>query len=366
MRLLLLSRYGSLGASSRVRYLQYLPYFHEQGWTVEIHPLFSNVYVEALYTRRLRVLQVIRGYSTRLLTLFRARRFDVLIIEKELFPFLPPTFERLLSALDVPYVVDYDDALFHRYDLHPNTMVRSVLGKKIDSVMRYASLVVAGNEYLANRAFEAGAQRVELIPTVVDTERYKPALRQGNEQRVVGWIGTPTTSRYLRPLFPVFDLLQKEMDVRFIAVGARVEDFAGAPLEVWSWSQNSEVESIQQFDIGIMPLEDSPWERGKCGYKLIQYMACGLPVVCSPVGVNSEIVVPEENGMFAGTSDEWMCSLRRLLYADASSLYAMGLSGRNRVIKRYSLRSQAPYLVELIKSVVLAPGERGRGKGTAD
>lgn len=281
--------------------------------------------------------------------LLRARRFDVVVVEKELFPFLPAVAERLLRLLGVRYVVDYDDALFHRYDRHASALVRGLLGRKIDSVMRHAAIVVAGNEYLAERARQAGAPRIEVIPTVVDTERYQPLAHVANETPVVGWIGTPKTSRYLKPLVPVFEALQDKMPVRFIAVGARPVDFEGTPVEAWPWSEETEVESIQQFDIGIMPLDDSPWERGKCGYKLLQYMACGLPVVASPVGVNREIVTPEENGLLANTADEWKHALGGLLQADESIRQSIGREGRQRVEEWYSLKALAPRVFSTVR-----------------
>jgi len=252
----------------------------------------------------------------------------------------------------VPYVADYDDALFHRYDCHANPWVRRLLGQKIDSVMRHAAIVIAGNNYLAERAYRAGANRVEIIPTVVDTERYQPKQKAVGEVPIVGWIGTPQTSRYLKPLLPVFESLKNEMPVRFVAVGANPEDFEGTPVEAWPWSEETEVESVQQFDIGIMPLVDSPWERGKCGYKLIQYMACGVPVVASPVGVNLEIVVSDKNGLFADSVGEWDKALRTLINVDSEVRKRMGGAGRARVEEWYSVQAQASRLLNKLYEAV--------------
>ena len=350
MKVLLLSRYGPLGASSRVRYLQYLPYFRERGVEVEVAPLFSDAYLQALYAGGSRWREVLAGYARRLAALAHARRFDIVIIEKELFPFLPAVVERFLGAMGVPYVADYDDALFHRYDLHSRALVRRSLARKIDAVMRHAAVVVAGNEYLAERAREAEAARVEVIPTVVDTQRYRPRQGPANEVPVVGWVGTPRTSRYLQTLLPVFEALQRELLVRFVAVGARAADFAGTPVEVWPWSEDSEVQSIQHFDIGIMPLTESPWERGKCGYKLIQYMACGVPAVASPVGVNSVIVKPGENGLLAN-DEEWEQQLAVLL-KDAETRRSYGERGRMDIEAWYSLEAQAPRFFNAIRKAV--------------
>ena len=351
IKVLLFSRYEALGASSRVRFLQYLPYFREQGVEVTVKPLLSDSYLQALYKGDSRWQEVLKGYVGRILALFVARRFDVVIIEKELFPFMPAIAERLLRLIGVPYVADYDDALFHRYDCHSNPLVRLLLGQKIDSVMRHATTVIAGNNYLAERACRAGAKRVEIIPTVVDTERYYSKEKAVGEIPIVGWIGTPQTSRYLKPLLPVFESLKNEMPVRFVAVGANSRDFEGTPVEAWRWSEESEVESVQQFDIGIMPLVDSPWERGKCGYKLIQYMACGVPVVASPVGVNREIVSSGRNGEFAGSVDEWFCALVSLLKLKIEARDAYGAAGRKRVEEWYSIDVQGPRLLAILRSL---------------
>ncbi len=358
MKVLLFSRYGSLGASSRVRSLQYVPYFKSQGVEVTIRPLFSDAYLRALYGGGSRWRAVLKGYISRVYWLFLARKFDVVIIEKELFPFLPALAERFLRLSKVPYVVDYDDALFHRYDCHNNPVIRLMLGKKIDAVMRLATTVIAGNNYLAERARRAGAERVEIVPTVVDTDRYHPSAGKASEVPIVGWIGTPQTSRYLNPLLPVFEALQSEMPVRFVAVGANPEDFEGTRVEVWPWSEDSEVDSVQRFDIGIMPLEDSHWERGKCGYKLIQYMACGLPVVASPVGVNCEIVEQGKSGMLAGSQCEWEQSLRELIKADAGTRKRMGMVGQERVSEWYSTRVQAPRIFKTLFDAAHSKAEK--------
>ena len=349
MKILLLSRYDSLGASSRVRFLQYLPYFHSQGIDVTVKPLLSNAYLEALYCGGSCWRQVVKGYSMRMIALLTAWRFDVVIIEKELFPFMPAFAERLLKVLGIPFVVDYDDALFHSYDCHSNPWVRRFLGRKIDAVMHYSTCVIAGNHYLARRAHEAGAKSVKIIPTVVDLGRYQ-SQQKGNEPVLtVGWIGTPQTSKYLKPLMSVFETLKRELSVRFVAVGANPADFEDSPIEVWAWSEDSEVELVQVFDVGIMPLVDSAWERGKCGYKLIQYMACGVPVVASPVGVNCQIVEVGKTGYLASSLDEWQQCLFVLLSAAPGVRAKMGAAGRELVRQEYSTQVQAPQIVDVLR-----------------
>ncbi|MGF2684933.1 glycosyltransferase family 4 protein [Marinobacter sp. DUT-3] len=354
MKVLLLSRYGRLGASSRVRFLQYLPYFQSKGIEFKVKPLLSDAYLKALYTGGSLWREVLKGYISRIMVLLTAWRFDVIIIEKELFPFMPAIAERCLKLARVPYVVDYDDALFHRYDCHTNRLVRLLLGHKIDLVMRHASCVTTGNQYLADRAKKSGARKVEIIPTVVDADRYQSRPLSDTELLTVGWIGTPQTSQYLKPLLKVFASLKQEFPVRFVAVGANPKDFGNTPVEAWPWSEDSEVKSVQQFDIGIMPLVDSPWERGKCGYKLIQYLACGVPVVASSVGVNREIVKEDENGKLVENVEQWHQALSKMLKVGRPRLEEMGQVGREMVVDWYSLQAQAPRLVAVLIGAVKA------------
>lgn len=263
---------------------------------------------------------------------------------------MPAIAEYLLVKMKVPFIVDYDDAQFHRYDKHRSWLVRFFLGRKIDSVMRNAMLVIAGNEYLAQRARTAGARRVEIIPSVVDLKRYFVSRLARNLPLVVGWIGSPATSHYLRDLGPVFNSLKSEIDVRFVAVGASQDVTTGLPIATLDWSEQSEIRSLQTFDIGIMPLVDSHWERGKCGYKLIQYMACGLPVVASPVGFNNVIVEHGINGFLAYNLLEWENFLRLLLQS-SELRNRLGANGRKRVEVQYSLSIQANRLNKLMSEI---------------
>ena len=175
MKLLVLSRYDRLGASSRLRMLQYLPALARAGIEADIVPFFDNAYLEALYAGRRLPLATAGYYLRRMNHLLRAGRRDAIWLEKELLPWLPWGVERRLLPRGVPLVSDYDDAVFHRYDLHRRRPVRRLLGRKIDGVMAGSALVMAGNAYLAERARAAGAPKVEIVPTVVDAAAYDTA-----------------------------------------------------------------------------------------------------------------------------------------------------------------------------------------------
>jgi len=351
MRMLMLPRYDAMGASSRLRMLQYAPMLRKHGVGVDIAPLLADGYVSDLYAGCVSKSKVVRAYLRRLGHLLSSRRHDMLWVEKELWPWLPDWLERLPVSRKPALVVDYDDAVFHRYDQHRSRLVRTLLGSKIDAVMHHADLVTAGNDYLADRARSAGCRNVQWLPTVIDLERYpQPTPRPHSDDVVIGWIGSPSTAEYLRPLAPAMDALARNHRIRCVAIGARPDQLAGTPFRGRPWRENEEVAQLQSLDIGIMPLPDAPWERGKCGYKLIQYMACGLPVVASPVGVNTNLVQPGINGELATTPEKWVAALDRLI-ASPERRTAMGAAGRRQVEQIYSLQAQTPRLLEMLRDV---------------
>lgn len=348
---LVLTRYDRLGSSSRLRFLQYLPYLRAQGVQCTVSPLFGDDYVRDLYAGRRNVLGVLRAYGRRILQLAQRRRVDCLWVEKELLPWLPAFVEEAFLPPGIPLILDYDDAVFHRYDEHSSSAVRLALGHKLDSLMRRASVVTVGNDYLAERARASGARQVEWFPTAVDLSRYptKPTSESSGTV-MVGWIGSPATAHYLQSICEPLLALKARFCLRCVAIGARENQLRGTPFEAWEWSEQTEAEQLRRLDIGIMPLPDEPWARGKCGYKLVQYMATGLPVVASPVGMNNVLVEPGLNGFLAESSTDWVACLEKLV-VDADLRNRMGRMGRDKVESGYCLQLQAPRLRRLMQSV---------------
>jgi len=356
MQILALTRYGQLGASSRLRTHQFARYLEGEGIHLQLEPFFDDAYVKAIYGTDRRSLSVAGHFIRRASALFRSAEADAIWMEKEAFPWLPWMIERACLPRSIPLIVDYDDAIFHRYDMHRSGVVRTLLGKKIDSVMRRADLVLAGNPYLAERARTARANRVEIIPTVVDLERYTPTgSRRDSKPVVIGWVGSPTTALYLAPVKRLLSRLATRYPISCVAIGARQDQVADGPFIATAWSEANEVKLLSEIDIGIMPLPDEPYTQGKCGYKLIQYMACGLPVVASAVGVNKEIVREGENGFLATSDREWEDALVRLIL-DPDLRRRMGVAGRIRVEAEFSLQRQAPRLEQLLRSVTARIG----------
>jgi hypothetical protein len=324
----------------------------ERGIEPTLSSFFSQQYLERLYSGHSTVAPTVAAYVRRVGRLMRARDYDFTWLEKEALPWFPWIIERAMLPQAVPLIVDYDDAVFHRYDLHESGAIRRLLGGKLDTLMKSASLVTAGNTYLANRASAAGARRVEIVPTVVDlaayTQRTESLFPMGAR---IGWIGTPSTwAEYVAPMMQVLTQSAESAMARIVAVGAGLAAERHPLLDNLPWTEDSEVARIQSMDIGIMPLMDTPWARGKCGYKIIQYMACGVPVIASPVGVNAEIVEHGVNGFLASTDAEWAEALQILL-RNPELRARMGNEGRRKIERDYSLQEWGPRVAQLLVSV---------------
>jgi glycosyltransferase involved in cell wall biosynthesis len=357
MRLLLLTRYDVLGASSRLRSLQYIPWLEASGFSVTHMPLLSSDYLNNIYRSsgwlrgRIKSLKQLQSAMIgRLAAIIEARRYDVIWVEKEVFPYLPGSFEKMLSWAGVPYVVDYDDAIFHRYDGSQSRIVRSLLGAKLEPLLRGAFAVTAGNTYLTDYARSHGAARVEYVPTVLDIERYACVPEPEGKVFRICWIGSPSTASYLPIIYPALRVLSRERPIRLVTIGAPPLMLEGVAVEQHEWSLRSEARLIEGCHVGVMPLHNTPWELGKCGYKLLQYMACGRPVVASPVGVN-EALVRGKAGFLAGNDAEWLEAFR-VLAQSLDSRAVMGLAGRARVEENYTLQVMAPRISTLLTEAV--------------
>lgn len=351
--ILLLSRYTRLGASSRLRTLQYLPYLKRESFNIQVAPFFDDSYLNSLYMEHTNRRSTLSYMLQRMSQINAKPAPDIIWLEKEALPWVPWLIERTILPRGIPIVSDYDDAIFHRYDKHRLGLIRSILGNKIKRIMASSALVMAGNPYLADHARRANASQIQIVPTVIDLDNYDVSTVSENEARLkVGWIGTPETWQALaHPVHKVLEPVLEEKNALFIAVGAGMQSETAGSLKIVPWAEDTEVALIQGMDIGVMPLPDTPWTRGKCGYKLIQYMACGLPVVASPVGVNRDIVEDGVNGFLAENDDEWRAAIKKLL-DDPALRRRMGAAGRKKVEEQYSLQVWGPRVAQMLRSVV--------------
>ncbi len=344
LKALLLTRYSRLGASSRLRFLDFIPLLAQHNIHVDVQPFFDDSYLNTKYQNRaVPPVRLIGYYLRRLWVMLRSAQYDLIWLEKEALPFIPWTIEKIF--LRRPYAVDFDDAWFLRYQ-GGNKIIRAVLGQKLECVVSRAAVTIAGNNFLRQWA-EKQNSRIVQIPTTVDLTRYQPAPSRP-DSFTIGWIGSPSSANYLKPLVPVLSELTAQPNTKLQLIGSGTVTFPGINVEYLPWQEATETTAITQFDVGIMPLTADPWSEGKCSYKLIQYMAAGLPVIASPVGMNTEVVQHGINGFLVETPQEWQSALETL--RDNPELRArMGQNGRQRVAEKYDLAVVAPRLAETLK-----------------
>jgi len=329
-----------------------MPGLRSLGIDLQIQSLLDDDYLQRSFCGRrpsLRGLYV--AYGRRVQALCQADQFDLAIVYGDLLPYLPSWLECRL--LRIPFVYDCDDAFFLKYSTGRLRLLQPLMGAKTNRLMSLAVAVTVGNDWLAAKA-RLSNNNVTVLPSVVDTEHYRPpdpppAARPG-QPFTLGWIGSPSTAPYLQLLVDPLQQLACERPVRLLVVGGPAPAIDGVEVIKLPWSLEQEVPLIQQFDVGVMPLPNTLWARGKCAYKLVQCMACGIPVVASPVGANVHVVSPE-CGLLADSSEDWLASLRYLA-ADTERRQLMGIAARQRVRQHFSLQSTLPVLTRVIKQAV--------------
>ncbi|MGY6522416.1 MAG: glycosyltransferase family 4 protein [Mongoliitalea sp.] len=352
--ILFLPKYPRMGASSRLRTYQFVGLLEAEGYQVEVKPFFNERYLQQLYSgKKPATWNILRCYMRRIWILLRAKSYQVIWVEKEVFPYIPASLEKwMYSFFKGKLILDFDDAIFHNYDLHENQWIRKVLGTKIAHIMQQASVVLAGSPYLEEYAKRAGAVKIVSMPTVIDWKKYSqefPVIPAN--QPTIGWIGSPSTQRYLHELIPVFGRIYAQNAFTLLIINSKEKLAYSGDMIHLQWSEEVEVAAIQQMDIGIMPLPDSAWEQGKCAYKLIQYMACGKAVIASPVGVNVEIVKDGYNGYLAATMQDWEEKLLFLLN-NPNERKNMGKNGQSMVQANYTIDQNMKRIRKLLQELL--------------
>ncbi len=368
MRVAVLATHPELAPSTRFRVAQYRSFLAEEGIVLSYSFLFSQEEYRAIRAKGSAAMTAARLFRA----LERRRRWlnagvdvDVLWIEREIAPAFSRQFRGSLDRVNVPIIFDFDDALFLPKP-GGNPLVRrfsSPRDQTADLCSR-AHTVLAGNEYLADFA-RPFAQRVRILPTVIDTDRFKPGPARtengggaGADIPVIGWVGSHTTLPYLLERAEAFRLLAKQRRFRLrIVSNAPPPRIPGVFVEYVPWTPETEVSVFHGLSVGVYPLEDNEWAQGKCGFKAIEYLACGIPVVASPVGVIRDIVLPEETGLWATSDQEW-CDAMKTLLDTPETAARWGAVGRALVVDRYSIRAAIPILVEALRDTAVSGGFR--------
>ena len=341
--------------SQRYRIEQWQPYLEREGISLELSPFATEGLMRVLYRRghlASKALGLAAACTRRSLQLTQLGRYDAVLIHRAACLAGPAMLERAISLSGKPVIFDFDDAIYMLHTTSANeTFGWLKFAGKTASICRSSTHVVVGNSYLAEYARQYCPQ-VTIIPSSVDTERYCPRGKQASKTRVVvGWMGSSTSQTHLEGFAPVMSELSMRPGVELRIISDREPVLPGVPFVWRPWSAESEVEELAQFDIGIMPMPDNLWTRGKCAMKALLYMSMGVPVICSAVGTNREVIIHGSNGLLAATSEEWVASLDTLV-VDPAERERLGAAGRQTVEERYSKEHCAASFARVVEQTL--------------
>ena len=346
MKILFLTKYGNEGPSSRYRFYNYKPYLDAEGMKYCFKPLLDNRYVFYLYNNQKIKAIIVSVFSVLrriLFLLFNSKKYDLIIIEKELFPNFPYFIESFLLR-SKSYALDFDDYIASSYK--ENKYKRWFLGNKIQKLVANAKFVTVGNHWYFE---EFKTNNLHYLPTVINIENYAKERQNAIADVVtIVWIGSPTTAEYLKLMIPTLQELTKKYNIKLKVIGAHFE-IENVNIKLIKWDSKTEFDELLSADIGIMPLKRTLWENGKCGFKLIQYMASGLPVVATTAPANDEIIENDVNGFIIQNDDEWFEKLEALII-NKDLREQFGKLGRNRIKSDYTYQVWGNRYVNIIKN----------------
>lgn len=336
--------------SQRFRVEQFLPFLDEEQISYRLAPFMTNDTWQVLYKGNKplqKIWGIFKGYLKRIRTLIiDVPKADIVFVHREGAPLGPPFFEWLIAKLyRKKIILDFDDAIW----IAPTT--QNILLKtlraywKTRSLCKWSYKIVGGNDYLCNYAKKYNAHVIK-IPTCVDTINVHNTLKdQGTDKVVIGWTGSHSTMPYLDLFMPVYRRLYKQYDIEFVIISNQEPIYNDPGIRFIKWQEATEVQDLLNINIGIMPLTNDPWSEGKCGFKLIQYMALGIPAVASPVGVN-QIIIEPNNGFLCQSEEEWYSAIVQLI--KSSSLRTrIGASGRKKIQEEYCIHTNRTKFISL-------------------
>ncbi len=316
-------------AASRYRVLQYLPYLKEHGIQASVQ-------------------RFPKGFFAKLKVFMSVNQYDILFIQRKRFPIL---WLKLIRRNAKKIVYDFDDSVMYRNSKYVSNESKTRV-KVFKNMVNASDHVIAGNEYLQKNTTPY-TQNVTIIPSPIDMISYpQKKYPEKNDTITLGWVGAHGSIHYLKKMKPIFETLGKRNDnLRLKIICDTFFDCENMVVEKKQWSEKDEVADIQSFDIGLMPLMNDPWSHGKCGLKILQCLATGVPVVCSPAGINSEIVEDGVHGFWSSSQEEWIENLE-ILINDHELRKKMGIAGRERVVERYSLKANEPRMLKIFQELI--------------
>lgn len=340
--------------SQRFRFEQYFKVLDQNNIKYKVRAFYSPktwviLHLEGHVFRK--IYRILFSFVARFIHILQALFYDVIFIHREVAPIGPPIFEFILAKVFRKKIVyDFDDAIWLPNYSEANTNYHKYKNyKKVDEIMQWATVVSAGNDYLADYAKRYNPN-VIVNPTTIDTENYHNPLLykvQRTDKLVIGWTGTHTTCKYLEFLVPVLDRLKEEFDFEFCVISNQAPDFEIPNINFIKWDKSTEIQDLMRFDIGVMPLYNDKWAKGKCGFKALQYLSLGIPAIVSPIGVNVNIVDEGKNGFLCETSDDWYNALYYFI-SNVGHRDEMKKAAIQKVENEFSVKSNQSNFLSLI------------------
>lgn len=342
--------------NQRFRFEQYFDFLEQNGFKCELSYLLNEADDKLIYSRGnyfAKAGLILKNIRHRMNDLKKINDFDIIFIVREALMIRSTYFERQFRKSKAKIVYDFDDAIWINDTSDANKFFSWLKNPtKIKEIIKDSDLVFAGNDYLKQFALQFN-RNVIIVPTTIDTDEYKP-VQPHRESSVVtiGWSGSLTTIKHFKYALPFLSKLKKEYGNRINIKVIGDSSFRNGELNIQgiAWSKKNELSDLSEIDIGIMPLPDDDWAKGKCGLKGLQYMALAIPTIMSPVGVNSQIIQDGENGFLAGTTDEWISKIKMLI-EQPELRSKMGNAARETVIKHYSVEANKLLYLESFKNL---------------
>jgi glycosyltransferase involved in cell wall biosynthesis len=343
--------------SQRFRFEQYVDFLAAHGFATTFSPVirddeYSIVYGEGRVAKKVGI--GLRGLASRVKDILHASDYDIVVVQRESIQLGTAVFERVLSSAGPRLVFDFDDAIWLPNASSANSRLAWLKRpQKTETIIAASDLVLAGNRYLRDYAYRFN-DRVEIIPTTIDTSAYGNVNRKADRESIcLGWSGSLTTIQHFQLVVPVLRRIRDRYGarVRFKVIGDPAFREDSLDITGVRWSAATEITELSDIDIGLMPLPDDEWAKGKCGLKGLQYMAMGIPAVMSRVGVNSEIIEDGRNGFLATSEREWYERLSQLV-DDRALRVRLGAAARATVVERYSVESQKHRYLECLTEVL--------------
>jgi len=337
--------------SQRFRFEQYFDKLTQNGHTFSVQSFIDkttwNILYKPGYTLK-KISGILKGFARRFAQLFSLSAYDYVFIHREASPIGPPVFEWLIANVFKKKIIfDFDDAVWLPNTSNANKIAASVKWhSKTGSICKWAYKCSCGNEFLANYARQFNPNAI-VNPTTIDLENYHSGTKNQSEIPIkIGWTGTHTTLKYINEIIPVFQILQSKINFSIVIISNKKPEIDLQNIEFIQWQKESEIKDLLRFHIGIMPLTDDDWSRGKCGFKALQYMSLGIPALASPVGVNTQIINNGINGFLCSTPQEWEEALLQLLQNE-NLRCEMGKKAQQKIASHYSVEANTPNFLAL-------------------